>query len=236
VTAFSDESPDHGPAASGPGDPEFEAEAKEADRFIAFSDAVVAIAITLLALALPIPRATSGYTNLQLLDALRKDWYDYLDFFISFLVIGNHWAIHRRIFRYVCRLGGHVTRLNMLWLLMMIMTPFATELLSGDGARGVRVTVYALIQIIATTALMEMSREVRQGGMLRPDAPQSARHFDSVSYLRIILTVAVSIPVAFVSGYAYWVWAASPLVTRGLRLLAARRGHPADGAGPTAAP
>jgi uncharacterized membrane protein len=236
VTAFSDESPDHGPAASGPGDPEFEAEAKEADRFIAFSDAVVAIAITLLALALPIPRATSGYTNLQLLDALRKDWYDYLDFFISFLVIGNHWAIHRRIFRYVCRLGGHVTRLNMLWLLMMIMTPFATELLSGDGARGVRVTVYALIQIIATTALMEMSREVRQGGMLRPDAPQSARHFDSVSYLGIILTFAVSIPVAFVSGYAYWVWAASPLVTRGLRLLAARRGHPADGAGPTAAP
>jgi uncharacterized membrane protein len=231
VTAFSDESPDRAPATSGPGDPEFEAEAKAADRFIAFSDAVVAIAITLLALALPIPHSASGFTNMQLLHALHQDRTDYLDFFISFLVIGNHWSIHRRIFRYVCRVGGHVTRLNMLWLLMMIMTPFATELLSGDGARGVRVTIYALIQIIASTSLMQMSREVRLGSMLRPDAPESARHYDTISYLGIILPFAVSIPVAYFSSYVYWIWATTPLVTRGLRLLAARRGYPADGGG-----
>jgi uncharacterized membrane protein len=235
VTAYSDESQDRDGDAGGPASPaaqaEAEAEAKATDRFVAFSDAVIAIAITLLALALPVPKGGPRFTNGQLLHELGRDWDSYLDFFISFLVIGNHWASHRRIFRYVCRLGGHVRRLNMLWLLLMIMTPFATELLSGDGARGARFTIYALIQIIATASLMEMSREVRLGGMLRPDAPESARHPDYIAFLGIILVFAVSIPVSFFSGAAYWIWAAAPLVTRGLRLLAARRGHPADGAG-----
>ena len=226
MTAFSAE-----PEDPGPGAPEFEAEAKSADRFVAFSDAVIAIAITLLALALPVPDRNTHFTNIQLLHELRNDYGEYLDFFISFLVIGNHWSTHRRIFRYVCRLRGHVTRLNMLWLLLMIMTPFATELLSGDGARGVRFTIYALIQIIATAALMQMSREVRLNGMLRPDAPESAHHPDTFSFLAIILTFVVSIPVAFFTSGAYWIWAASPLVSRGLKRLAARRGSPAGNAG-----
>jgi uncharacterized membrane protein len=226
VTAFSEESEE-----PGPGDPEFEAEAKSADRFVAFSDAVIAIAITLLALALPVPDRNTHFTNLQLLHELRNDYGEYLDFFISFLVIGNHWAAHRRIFRYVCRLRGHVTRLNMLWLLLMIMTPFTTELLSGDGARGVRFTIYALIQIIATASLLQMSREVRLNGMLRPDAPESARHPDTAAFLGIILAFLISIPVAFFTSGAYWIWAATPLLTRGLRWLAASRGYPAGGAG-----
>jgi hypothetical protein len=49
----------------------------------------------------------------------------------------------------VGRTDSNVGRLNMLWLLTMIATPYATKLLPGDGARGIRFTVYALIQIIA---------------------------------------------------------------------------------------
>lgn len=87
-----------------------EVETSAAERVIFFSDAVVAIAITLLALALPLPASTPSLhithatTNGQLLQALRGDWRDYLAFLVSFLVIGNYWAGHRRIFRYVNRL------------------------------------------------------------------------------------------------------------------------------------
>ena len=53
---------------AGTDDPEVEGIAVE--RVIFFSDAVVAIAITLLALALPVPRGFDGMTNRQLLHAL----------------------------------------------------------------------------------------------------------------------------------------------------------------------
>lgn len=206
------------------GNPEFEAEAKATDRVVVFSDAVIAIAITLLALEIPVPD-TEHLSNLAIWQALVAHRDDYLDFVISFLVIGTHWATHRRIFRYVCRLSGHVGKLNMLWLLLMIVTPPATKLLAADGgALGVRFTIYALIQVIATACTMEMSREVRLGGMLRPDAPESARHPDLVPYLATMLVFLVSIPVSYFSAWAFAIWALSPAAGRWLRMLAARRG------------
>jgi uncharacterized membrane protein len=36
----------------------------------------------------------------------------YVAFFISFAVIGQHWAAHHAVFRWIRRLGGHVQRLT----------------------------------------------------------------------------------------------------------------------------
>ena len=145
-----------------------EAELVAAERMIFFADAVVAIAITLLVFGLPLPRGTS---NSQLLHSLWDYRSEYLAFLISFVVIGNHWAVHRRLFRYVVRLGGHVSGLNMTWLLMMVITPFATRVLSGDGGFAVRLTFYALVQVTAAVCLLLMAREIARHGMAhRPSA------------------------------------------------------------------
>jgi uncharacterized membrane protein len=218
VTARSEESQDHrqtGTARDDPGvgGPETEAEAKAADRVIFFSDAVIAIAITLLALALPVPDLKGNATNGQYWHALTAEHTDYLTFLVSFAVIGNHWVTHRRVFRYVRRVDGRVGRLNMIWLLMMIFTPVASRIVSvGDGAGGVRSAIYAAVQIIATACLLEMSRELRRRGMLSPDSPESARRPDAAPYLAVILAFAVSIPVAFFTGWAWVFWALSPLL------------------------
>ena len=82
---------------------EVEVEARATDRAVTFGDAVIAIAITLLALDLPVP--LDGLTNGQFLHALGHDWSGYLALLISFLVIANHWSTHRRVFRYVSRLN-----------------------------------------------------------------------------------------------------------------------------------
>ncbi len=215
------------PAASAPeggaGTDDPQVEANAAERVIFFSDAVVAIAITLLALALPVPRGFDGMTNSQLLHALARDWNDYYPFLISFVVIGNHWVVHRQIFRYVNRVNRTVSVLNMGWLLMMILTPFATRMLSGNGAFGVRFTLYALIQAIASTCLLLLSREIARGNLLRPGAPESARHPDHAASLSVIIAFLVSIPVVFVAGdWAFALWAAIPLLARVLRRLLRR--------------
>ncbi len=181
---------------------------------------MVAIAITLLALALPLPAASDSTTNRQLLDALNHNQEEYLAFLISFLVIGNHWMIHRRIFRYVNRLNGLVIRLNMVWLLMMIITPFATRILTGNGGFGVRFALYTMVQIIASVCLLLMSREIRGRDLMRPDAPESARHPDDMHSAVLIGVFVVSIPVAFAVGqWAFALWAAIPLLSRVLRRL-----------------
>ena len=176
---------------------------------------MVAIAITLLALALPVPEGFDGMTNGQLLHALGHDWDKYFPFLISFVVIANHWAVHRKIFRYVNRLNGKVIVANMVWLLMMILVPFATRMLSGSGGFGVRFTLYALIQVIASACLLLMSDEIARGGLLRPGAPESARHPDHARSLAIIIAFLVSIPVSFFTGWAFALWADHPAARPG---------------------
>ena len=225
LTVISPSDPSHeqrspGSPAARPAGDEPEVEAKAAERVVFFSDAVVAIAITLLALALPLPAATNSTSNHQLLDALWGDRDRYLAFLISFVVIGNHWAVHRRVFRYVNRLNGTLIRLDMIWLLMMIITPFATRILTGNGGFGVRFTIYTLVQVIASTCLLLMSREIRDKDLMRADAPESARHPENSHTLTLIVVFLISIPVAFAAGqWAFALWVAIPLLGRVLRRL-----------------
>jgi uncharacterized membrane protein len=213
--------PPGAPAARPAGD-EPEVEAKAAERVVFFSDAVVAIAITLLALALPVPGGFDGMTNGQLLHALGNDWGEYYPFLISFVVIANHWTVHRKLFRYVNRLNTQVNVVNMVWLLMVILIPFATRMLSGSGGFGVRFTLYALIQVIASACLLLMSSEIARGGLLRPGAPESARHPDHAASLAIIIAFLVSIPVSFFTEWAFALWATAPPLARVLRRFPGR--------------
>jgi uncharacterized membrane protein len=202
-------------------DEDLEVQTSGAERVVFFSDAVVAIAITLLALDLPVPAGTDSMTNGQLLHALGQHWPDYLAFLISFLVIGNHWATHRRVFRYVNKIDNQVSQLNMLWLFMVVLIPFASRLLAGDGGFGIRFTSYALIQVIASATLWLMARRLVGKNMLRASAPGSVRHVDNAPTIGIIGSFLVSIPVSFFTHWSFALWAASPWVTRAVRYMRA---------------
>ena len=189
-----------------------EIEARSADRIVVFSDAVVAIAITLLALDLPIPDLAKSADNRKILDFLGGHWNAYFAFFISFIVIGSHWGSHRAIFRYVNKMTDHVIGVNMTWLLMMILTPFAARTLAASGGFGVRFTIYAGIQAIASICLVRMSRALAHEHLLRPDAPESALHPDNRIRYVTIASFLISIPVAFVTPWAYAIWSLGPAV------------------------
>jgi uncharacterized membrane protein len=192
-----------------------EVEARAADRVIVFSDAVIAIAITLLALALPTPDDKDIASNGQLLAFLGDNWDQYFAFLLSFGIIGSNWAAHRRAFRYVNKLNRQVSGLNMIWLLMMVLTPFAARLLAASGGFGVRFTLYTLIQVIATACLVQTTRQISRENLLCEDAPAPVRHPDNVPALVMIVTFLVSIPVSFaVEDWAFAVWAVIPTATR----------------------
>jgi uncharacterized membrane protein len=199
-----DSQPDTGETAD-------EVEFISAERLIFFSDAVAAIAMTLLAITLAVP---GGATEKAVLHGLWHDRLSYLDFLISFVVIGGHWRSHHRLFRYVVRLDERIITTNMVWLLMIVLIPFATRLLSGNGGFGVRFSLYAVIQILTVLTFLQMSRHISAKGLLRPEAPPPSTQYDDVSMLTVAAMFALSIPVAFVTQWAFAFWVASSPVAK----------------------
>ncbi len=190
------------------------------ERLVFFSDAVVAIAITLLALELPVPEGT---TNAEVLTAFGEHRDEYIAFLISFAVIATHWNAHHRLFAHVTALGGRLGLWNLLWLFAIIVTPFATRVLTADEAFTVPFIFYALVQILAGCSQLMMQREIRLHELRAQDQDLAPTQDGFVRTLAFVACFVVSIPVALVTRWAYICWGLIPLATLALRLVRRRR-------------
>jgi len=180
-----------------------------AERLTFFSDAVVAIAITLLALELPLPE---GATSAELLRSLGDHQSEYISFLISFAVIGGHWRAHHRLFHYVTTLGGGLIRLSFGWLLMQVIMPFATKVVAEDGAFEFRFVFYALVQVVALTLFLLMAWQVQRNHLYRADTPPELFGAIYRGIGTMVAAFAISIPVAFFTNWAYACWIVVPFV------------------------
>jgi uncharacterized membrane protein len=198
----------------------YEVRAAAVERLTFFADAVVAIAITLLALDLPVPE---GATNAEMLRSVVEDRDEYIAFLISFAVVGAHWRGHHRAFRYVTTLGGALPRLTLCWLLMQVITPFATRVLTGDGAFEVRFIFYAGVQALAGVFFLLMIREIGRYRLIREDTPPGMLRTAALRSSLLALGFLVSIPLCFVTHAAYACWAIVPLGGSAVARRIARR-------------
>jgi hypothetical protein len=105
--------------------------------WLTFSDAVVAIAITLLAIDLPVP---TGDTVPEFWASVRHNGGHYAAFLISFSAIAAAWSHHHDIFQYARRMDSRLKTLNTAWLFMIILNPFAAKPLASQG-KGLSITV-----------------------------------------------------------------------------------------------
>ena len=78
------------------------------NRLEAFSDGVLAIAITLLVLELSVPEVGEG----NLIDALLAQWPEYLAYLVSFATIGAIWVAHSAVTEYLQEVDPPMLRLN----------------------------------------------------------------------------------------------------------------------------
>ncbi|WP_295695983.1 TMEM175 family protein [Lapillicoccus sp.] len=197
-----------------------------AERLIFFSDAVVAIALTLLAIELPVPE---GSTPQALAKAVGRGGQQYLAFLISFLVIFLYWNGHHRQFRYLTDATPALVRWNGLWLFAIVLTPFATRVLTGGqgedhGAFPWRFGVYAVLQVIAGLASLMSARTMQTQHLVAEGAPTELFHNSYVRIGSLVVVFALSIPLAFVLGeYTYIGWSLAPVVMRLWFFVAARR-------------
>ena len=100
-------------------------------RLIFFSDAVFAIAVTLLVLEIRPPQDTR-----HLLHGLVALWPSYLAYTVTFLLIGQVWANHHVMFDHIRVADRTVLFLNTLLLMDIAFLPFAASVLSSAFRAG----------------------------------------------------------------------------------------------------
>lgn len=118
------------------------------ERLIFFSDAVFAIAITLLALEIQLPDADHLLNDQELFSQLIGMWHEYLAYCISFLVIGTFWIAHHRKFRLIKEYDSRLLSLNLLFLMIIAFIPFPTSIISKYPYRSATI-FYAITMLLA---------------------------------------------------------------------------------------
>ncbi len=169
------------------------------ERLILFSDAVFAIAITLLALDIRLPAGAEFFGNAEMLRQLLELWPKYLAYLVSFLAIGSFWVGHHRRFRFIKRYDGGLLTLNLLFLMVIAFVPFPTSVLSESGNRTATI-FYALTLILGALMLAALWWHAsRHHRLIDPglDAGQVRRQF--VPALLTIALFALSIGLTFLN-------------------------------------
>ena len=176
----------------------------EYDRVLFFSDAVFAIAITLLVVDLRVPDEV-----LNTGDQLHADKYRILGFAISFLVIGLFWMGHHRLFRYIMALNRPVIFLNLLFLGTIAFLPYPTALLFASSTKQVPATVF-YAACVAGAGLVELAiwlYALRADGLVPAGISPASRRYVTAQILPTPVVFGLSIPVAFVApGVAPFTW------------------------------
>lgn len=129
-------------------------------RLESFSDAVIAVAITLLVLGIPIPNPAKG----PLLHQLGHAWPDYAAYAISFMTIGIIWINHHAMIGRLARADHSIMILNLLLLMAISILPFATGLtaayLRAPQGEGLAAGVYSGSFLLMAVAFAVLNRHI----------------------------------------------------------------------------
>jgi TMEM175 potassium channel family protein len=176
----------------------------EYDRVLFFSDAVFAIAITLLVVDIRVPETVLNAGH-QLYESRDK----ILSFAISFLVIGLFWIGHHRLFRYITALDRPLIFLNLLFLGTIAFLPYPTALLFAGNTRAPAAPAF-YAACVAGAGLVELVLWLyanRAKGLIPDSIPPAFRRYELAQLLPTPVVFGLSIPVAFVApGVAPFTW------------------------------
>jgi uncharacterized membrane protein len=206
---------------------------REPARLVFFSDAVFAIAVTLLVLDIRPPQDTE-----HLLHGLLALWPSYLSYVLTFLLVGQVWANHHVMFDHIRVADRTVLFLNSVLLMDIAFLPFAASVLSdafhtGHGQR-TAVVLYGIAFEVAALLFNSIWEYIRHGRRLlgttidAAGAKAISRRFRlALAWIAAGTVVGALVPilgVAVIAAFIPYYW----LPIRGEIAGAARRRHDRD--------
>ena len=164
-----------------------------------FSDAVLAVAITLLALNLIV----KGPGNGPLASLLFHEWPAVTAYVISFFTIGIVWVNHHTLLASVQVVNRSLLFFNLILLLFVVLIPDATRLLAdylSEGGAGAQLAavVYGVVLEGMSVGFILMTEWLLRPGRTDPPIPPHRRHASRLRYYPAPLLYLAIIGFAFV--------------------------------------
>jgi uncharacterized membrane protein len=120
-------------------------------RLEAFSDAVIAIILTVMVLELGVPEGTD-------FDALRSVFPTFLAYVLSFINLGIYWNNHHHMLATVERVKGTVLWANLHLLFWLSLFPFMTGWMGENHFATLPVALYGVVSLLAAIAYYILQR------------------------------------------------------------------------------
>lgn len=168
------------------------------ERLVFFSDAVFAIAITLLVIELHAPHLPEGSADRAYWLALLHLWPSLLGYFISFAVIGLFWMGHHRAFALAGRYSPKVLPWNMGLLLTIAFMPFVTAWLASNLNARPPALLYCGTMLAAALFNLKVVRIATGPDMIGRAAPAEAVAYVRARSLSVVLGAASAVALGFV--------------------------------------
>lgn len=177
-------------------------------RVFALSDGIFAFSMTLLVLSLAIPVGTHGpAVRAYLLSApFLNSLYAYA---ITFFVIFAWWRGHNIVFSYIRSYDRRLLQINIVFLLLIAILPFATEALNASGSNPAGVVFFASLEVATglTQGLLWVYA-CGPGKLAAPGLPKAWEEYIALTNFVVPAIFAASIPLAFYQvSYAEYLWA-----------------------------
>jgi len=122
-------------------------------RLEAFSDAVIAIVITIMVLELRVPLGTDWPAVRPLVIAL-------LTYALSFIFLGIYWNNHHHMLHLADRISGAILWANLHLLFWMSLFPFCTRWMGESHFAPVATAVYGVVLLCAAVAFQLLERAI----------------------------------------------------------------------------
>ena len=159
-------------------------------RLVNFSDAVVAIAITLLVLPLVDAASSIGTTGLgHFFDDSKPRL---LAFTLSFAVIGSFWWGQHQMFERVRTYNVGLVLATFVWLFSIVFLPFPTELLGASRQSSVAVHgIYVGTMVVAAVATLVQQWTIVRWPELQDEEGRGSANTDSALVLAVFMAAAL---------------------------------------------
>src|SRR5215204_4821853 len=134
-------------------------------RLEAFSDAVIAIVITILVLELEVPHGPE-------LSALRELVPVFLSYLLSFVYLGIYWNNHHHMLVLTDQVNGAILWANLHLLFWLSLVPFTTAWMGENDFAAVPVAVYGVVAVMAAIAYFVLVRALVRASPPTPISPK----------------------------------------------------------------